>query len=223
MNFDYFNGTEAESYSFVRLPRRLMTGEEFKGLSSEAKLLYALMLDRMSLSMRSGWLDEEGRVYIYYTLEEIQADLNCGHDKAIKLLKELDTQNGIGLIERIKQGRGKPAIIYVRKLSENDTEDYSENSQDELRLPESRSSDDTKQDDKTSEKENTGLLENGSADFGKSESNYTDINYTKNSYTDPSIYQSKVGEKIGARQRSKGLLLLTKAACFCSQTSYNSS
>ena len=102
MNFDYFYSSQVESYSFIRFPRLLMTGEEFRGLSTDAKMLYALLLDRMGLSMRNGWLDEEGRVYIYYTLAEVQEDLNCGHDKAVKLLKELDTQNGIGLIERIR-------------------------------------------------------------------------------------------------------------------------
>ena len=69
MNYDYFYGTQAESYSFIRVPRLLMKGEEFKGLSTDAKLLYALLLDRMGLSMRNGWLDEEGRVYIYYTVD----------------------------------------------------------------------------------------------------------------------------------------------------------
>lgn len=117
MNYDYFYGSQVKSYSFIRFPRLLMTGEEFRGLSTDAKMLYALLLDRMGLSMQNGWLDEEGRVYIYYTLAEVQEDLNCGHDKAVKLLKELDTQNGIGLIERIKQGQGKPARIYVRQFS----------------------------------------------------------------------------------------------------------
>ena len=108
MNYDYFYGSQAESYSFIRVPRLLMTGEDFKGLSTHAKLLYALLLDRMGLSMRNGWLDEEGRVYIYYTVDEIQEDLNCGHGKACKLLAELDTVKGIGLIERKNRGRASP-------------------------------------------------------------------------------------------------------------------
>ena len=71
----------------------------------------------MGLSARNGWYDELGRVYIYYPLDEVQADLNCGHDKATKLLSELDTGKGIGLIERVKQGQGRPAKIYVKQFT----------------------------------------------------------------------------------------------------------
>ena len=74
------------------------------------------MLDRMGLSIKSGWLDENDRVYIIFTLENVQECMNCKHDKAIKMLAELDTGKGVGLIERVKQGQGKPTIIYVRKF-----------------------------------------------------------------------------------------------------------
>ena len=194
MNYDYFYGSQVESYSFIRFPRLLMTGEEFRGLSTDAKMLYALLLDRMGLSMRNGWLDEEGRVYIYYTLDEIQEDLNCGHDKAVKLLKELDTQNGIGLIERIKQGQGKPAKIYVRQFSKNDAPDSPDGNQNELSLPESRKPDSEKQDIISSEKQESWLREIRSTDCGKTDGNNIDKNYTENSYTDPSIYPSEAEE-----------------------------
>ena len=82
----------------------LITGAHFKNLSTDAKLLYGLLLDRMGLSAKNGWYDEQGRVYIYYTLEEIMEDMNCGKDKGVKLLSELDANRGIGLIERVKQG-----------------------------------------------------------------------------------------------------------------------
>lgn len=105
--FDYYYGEESESCSFYRIPRLLIVGERFSGLSMDAKLLYGLMLDRMNLSARNGWYDDAGRVYIYYTLEEIQESMSCGHGKAVRLLAELDTGKGIGLIERTKQGQGK--------------------------------------------------------------------------------------------------------------------
>ena len=105
--FDYYYGEESESCSFYRIPRLLIMGERFSGLSMDAKLLYGLMLDRMNLSARNGWYDDAGRVYIYYTLEEIQESISCGHGKAVRLLAELDTGKGIGLIERTKQGQGK--------------------------------------------------------------------------------------------------------------------
>lgn len=114
VSFDYFYGGQSDTFSYYRIPRLLITGQQFKGLSTDAKLLYGLMLDRMGLSARNGWYDELGRVYIYYPLDEVQADLNCGHDKATKLLSELDTGKGIGLIERVKQGQGRPAKIYNR-------------------------------------------------------------------------------------------------------------
>lgn len=115
--FDYYYGDESGQFSFYRIPRQLITGERFKKLSTDAKLLYGLLLDRMGLSAKNGWYDGQGRVYIYYPLEEIQQDLNCGHDKATKLLVELDSGKGIGLIERIRQGQGRPTKIYVKRFT----------------------------------------------------------------------------------------------------------
>lgn len=100
IQFDYYRGMEAEQYSFYRVPKILFTAECFKELSCEAKVLYGLLLDRMSLSMKNHWLDEEERVYIIFTVEEIAELLNCGTQKAVKLLKELDSEKGIGLIEK---------------------------------------------------------------------------------------------------------------------------
>lgn len=115
--FDYYYGDEGNQFSFCRLPRQLITENTFKRLSTDAKLLYALMLERMGLSARNGWHDELGRIYIYFTVSEIRQTLNCGNDKAIKLLAELDTAKGIGLIERVKQGQGKPTKIFVKNFS----------------------------------------------------------------------------------------------------------
>ena len=83
----------------------------------EATVLYGMLLDRMSLSSKNDWYDDTGRVYIYYTLEEICADMTYGRDKAMKLLAELDTGRDIGLIERVKQGQGRPAKIYVKRFA----------------------------------------------------------------------------------------------------------
>lgn len=118
--FSYHYGDEGEQYAFYRLPKALITDSYFKHLSTDAKLLYGLMLDRLSLSVKNNWIDEENRVYIYFTLEDICELLNCKTDKAVKLLAELDTNKGIGLIERVKQGQGKPTKIYVKKFVSND-------------------------------------------------------------------------------------------------------
>ena len=116
IQFDYFRGMEAEQYSFYRVPKVLFTAECFKSLSCEAKVLYGLMLDRMSLSIKNRWFDDEDRVYIIFTVDEIAELMNCGTQKAVKLIKELDTSNGIVLIEKKRLGLGKPNVIYVKNF-----------------------------------------------------------------------------------------------------------
>ena len=80
------------------------------------KILYGLMLDRMSLSVRNGWQDDDDRTYIIYTIDNIMEDLNCAKGKAVRTLAELDSENGIGLIEKKRVGLGKPDIIYVKNF-----------------------------------------------------------------------------------------------------------
>lgn len=116
ISFKYFYGAEADQYSFYRIPKVLFKNEYFKNLSSDAKILYGLMLDRMSLSIKNQWFDEKNRAYIYFSIEDIMELLNCGRNKAIKTLQELDDENGIGLIEKRRQGFGKVNIIYVKSF-----------------------------------------------------------------------------------------------------------
>ena len=119
---DYFYGDESEQFIYFRIPRLLITSPRFKHLSTDAKLLYGMLLDRMSLSAKNNWYDEDGRVYIYYTVEEICGDMNCGRDKAMKLLAELDTGKGVGLIERIKQGQGMVVQGHYNKRDDQFTD-----------------------------------------------------------------------------------------------------
>ena len=119
ITFQYFYGTEADQFSFYRIPKALFTDEYFKGLSSDAKILYGLMLDRMSLSIKNQWFDEKNRAYIYFSIEDIMELLNCGRNKAIKSMQELDDETGIGLIEKRRQGFGKVNIIYVKSFLSN--------------------------------------------------------------------------------------------------------
>lgn len=114
--FDYYYGKEAEQFAFYRIPRMLIKDKRFSGLSSDAKILYGLMLDRMALSIRNEWQDEDDRTYIIYTIEQIMEDLNCGKNKAIRVIAELDSDDGIGLVERVRRGLGKPDIIYVKNF-----------------------------------------------------------------------------------------------------------
>lgn len=152
--YDYYYGGEAEQYSFYRIPKLLFTDVQFKSLSCEAKILYGLMLDRMSLSLKNGWVDQENRVYIYFTLEDAQGCMCCGHDKGVRLFAELDSDKGVGLIQRVKQGLGKPAKIYVKNFIRRKTEVL------------------------TSEKPKSGVPENRSPEFGAAEASNTDLKKT---------------------------------------------
>ena len=106
--FDYFYGREAEQFTFFRIPKVLFSDKRFKNMSTDAKLLYGLMLDRMGLSVKNHWVDEDNRVYIVYTMEDIIADLGCARQKTAKLLEELE--KAVGLIERKRQGLGKSSM-----------------------------------------------------------------------------------------------------------------
>ena len=123
LKFDYYYGVEAEQFSFYRVPRLLIKDERFKGLSSDAKLLYGLMLDRMALSMKNGWIDEENRAYIIYSVDNVMEDLGCSKPTCIKIMRELDSENGIGLIEKKRRGLGKPDIIYVKNFASAELKD----------------------------------------------------------------------------------------------------
>lgn len=193
--FDYYYGIEAEQFAFFRIPKALIQEARFKGLSTDAKLLYGLMLDRMSLSMKNGWLDDQNRVYIIYTLENVMADLQCGKDKGVKILAELDTVKGIGLIERKKRGLGKPAIIYVKNFItskptlpalEGLTAENQKSKDENNRMPEVG-----KTEVFSTKKQDSESQETRSLDFGEKDSIYTELSEIYKSQNNP-INPSKV-------------------------------
>ncbi len=114
MNFDYFYEEQSESYAFYKIPKVLFTEEMFEGLTTDAKVLYGLLLDRVSLSKKNGWIDESGKVFVYFTIETVKRSMRCANSKACALMKELVD---FGLIERRKRGLGKPAVIYVKDFA----------------------------------------------------------------------------------------------------------
>ncbi len=114
--FDYFYGMQADAYTFYRIPKVLFSDPYFKKLSCEAKVLYGLLLDRMSLSVKNKWFDEQGRVYILFKVEDVCEHMGCCKQTAIKLFAELDSQKGIGLIEKKRLGLGKANVIYVKNF-----------------------------------------------------------------------------------------------------------
>ena len=159
MVFDYFYEEQSESYSFYRIPKMLFTEEIFEALSTDAKVLYGLLLDRISLSRENGWMDDAGRVYVYYTIKSVKKSMRCANTKACGLLRELDE---FGLIERKKQGLGKPTIIYVKDFTR-------------FRKAELLGSD----------KQNSVILHTGTLDNRKSETNKTEKNNTESNKTNP--------------------------------------
>ena len=143
-----------------------------------------MLLDRMSLSEKNEWYDDNGRVYIYYTVDEICGDMNCGRDKAMKLLAELDTGKGIGLIERIKQGQGKPTKLYVKRFTTRTIPPKPAPPAPDLFLPISEVD---FSDVQKSEFPTSRSRESRRAEVGKTDPNYIKLNQTDFSYTDPSI------------------------------------
>ena len=212
LKFEYYYGIEAEQFSFYRVPRLLIKDERFKGLSSDAKLLYGLMLDRMSLSMKNGWLDDENRAYIIYTIENIREDLGCSKEKAVKVLAELDASKGIGLIEKIRRGLGKPDIIYVKNFviqdegrkeplnadvsAEVGKTDFKRSEKPTSRSQESRLQEVGKTDFSRSEKLTSRGRENQLQEVGESDPNYTNYNQIEKNYTDMS-YTNPINQSTG--------------------------
>ena len=169
--YDYFYGAEAEQFSFYRIPKVLFTEERFRSVSAEAKVLYGLLLDRMSLSCKNGWLDKEGRVYIIFTIEEVMTALGCADQKAGKLLHELESK--CRLIERKRQGLGKPNLIYVKNFVDNHVDNTSGST---TPSPKSRF--------QNRENHDSGAVKITDQESLKSRSNNTDKNDTDFSDTD---------------------------------------
>ena len=198
VSFDYFYGTQADQYSFYRIPKALFQNDYFKNLSSDAKILYGLMLDRMSLSIKNQWFDEQNRAYIYFSIEDIMDLLNCGKNKAIKSLQELDQENGIGLIEKKRQGFGKTNIIYVKSFVIPDKkiavqEDLPGTSQKfEIQTADEKE-DDTevcKINFKKSQKQTSRSPENKLPEVCKTNSIYNNLSYNKENDTESDLIGS---------------------------------
>ena len=204
LQLDYYYGIEAEQFSFYRVPRLLIKDERFKKLSSDAKLLYGLMLDRMSLSMKNEWFDDENRAYIIYTIDSIMEDLGCAKEKAVKVLAELDSVKGIGLVEKVRRGLGKPDIIYVKNfasISEQmdekepaNADEITEVGKSNFKKSENRTSGSQKiklqevrkSNFRKSENQTSGSSEIEPQEVGESNPNYTNYNQTNHNYTEES-------------------------------------
>ena len=185
LEFNYYYGKEADQFTFYRIPKLLFTDTHFKGLSNDAKLLYGLMLDRMSLSIKNGWQDDQNRTYIIYTVEQIAEDLGCGKDKAVKVSGELDTIKGIGLIEKVKRGLGKPDIIYVKSFviinDNSDNDGIKSNNTSKSACKGNNNKEFGKSEFKDSENQTSRVRKNISQEVGETVSNNTNISDKDNS------------------------------------------
>lgn len=180
IKLSYFYGKEADQYSFYKIPKLLFTDDYFKKISVEAKVLYGLMLDRMSLSVKNQWMDEEGRAYIYYSLEDIMDALGCSNKKAISIMKELDMDAGIGLIEKKRQGQGKPTMIYLKQFMIQDVQkcrNYT--SEEKLVLSEVKNLHILKCNNDTSRSEENTCLEVKNIHTNKNNINNTELSNTE--------------------------------------------
>ena len=167
MTLDYFYGAQADQFAFYRIPKALFTDERFKSISAEAKILYGILLDRMSLSRKNGWLDEQGRVFIIFTLEEVMEAIGCADQKATKLLNELDSK--AGLIERKRQGLGKPNLIFVKNFVDNSTCSVPPAPESRIKTRENHDSADV----------NFTTPESRKSRVSNTDSNYTDLSETE--------------------------------------------
>lgn len=184
--FDYYYGNEAEQFTFYRIPKVLFTDSHFNAISLEAKLLYGIMLDRMALSIKNKWLDENNRVYIIFTVDEINKNFDCARQKTAKLLDELE--NGIGLIERKRQGLGKPNIIYVKNFIYNSKETPQESQN--LESMNIKNQEVLKSNFQKYENQTSGSMIAELQEVRKSNANNTNINNTNYNDTDTSFIHS---------------------------------
>lgn len=173
MAYDYFYGQQSEQFSFYRIPKILFSQDKFWNVSTDAKLLYGILLDRMNLSARNGWFDEAGRVYIIFTIEEIKESLGCAEKKAVKLLDELEKK--AELIERKRQGLGKPNLIYVKNFISGSVERQFLNCQND----------------------NSATFQNTIQDLSKAQGNNTDIKNTDLSDTNSIFPSGNCGKENG--------------------------
>lgn len=174
MDFDYFYGRDSESFRFIRLPVVLIEDEYFKGLSIGAKVLYSMYLSRSALSYKNNWIDESGRVYIFFTVKETARQLGCGIKKAVKLIKDLEE---IGLIKKKRTGQGNPTKIYVKdfmSVFRNENPRPVKNENQDLSKGQALNGD----------FDNSRMVKKKSLDLSKRQPNYIENNKIDKSYID---------------------------------------
>ena len=120
MDFIPYKSNETLEHKYYQIPQELFVNEKYKNkLNSDSKILYAFLLDRLSLSQKNHWIDEDNNVYLIFTREEVQEKLNLSDKTVTKSFKILMEVN---LVQEKRQGLGKPNLIYVGKINHSDSE-----------------------------------------------------------------------------------------------------
>ena len=126
-NFNYYEADNVYGALFFQFPKVLMYGEQYKHLSSDAKLAYMVLKDRLEYSLRNNWVDEQGHVYFTFTNQELENLFNCHNQKVVKIKKELETahllmQKQLGFNPKTK--KNEPNRLYLSKLDVKATDVY---------------------------------------------------------------------------------------------------
>ena len=120
MDFIPYKSNETLEHKYYQIPQELFINAKYKNkLNLDSKILYALLLDRLSLSQKNHWIDEDNNVYLIFTREEVQEKLNLSDKTVTKSFKILMEVN---LVQEKRQGLGKPNLIYVGKINHSDSE-----------------------------------------------------------------------------------------------------
>ncbi len=114
MAFHSFYGRQADMYSFIYIPKFLMTERIFSGVQNTSKIIYGFLMDRMKLSVKNQWIDDKGRVYLIYPMNELEKDVGMSRKKILKCLRELKEA---GLLEQDVDETGHSGIMYLKHIS----------------------------------------------------------------------------------------------------------
>lgn len=196
MNFNYLSASGIDKFTFYRMPKILFVDDYFSAISCEAKVLYGLLLDRATLSKSNNWIDELGRVYVFFKQTEAMEMLNIKKNKVIAIFKELED---IGLLIRKKQGQGKPTRLYILDFSSHTDDENSKTNEVVSDDEEQTSDENTKKEVKRFEKQTSKCLKNkplSSNYINKTEMNKTESIYLSSNANQPT---SKNNENINDR------------------------
>ncbi|MBQ4629407.1 MAG: replication initiator protein A [Clostridia bacterium] len=199
---NYYTKNDNFNYEFYMTPKFIFTDEKYKSLSDSARILYIMLLSRLSLSKLNSWIDKQGRLFVYYTLEDVKKELGYGTDKAIKSFAELDSKNGVGLIERKRMGFGRPSKICFPKpdifFDKNDLGETIVSKDNTYEKNESVNSQNPNSE--TSQKPTSQLAECRTQDFDKTEPNKININNNKFNNNDYELNQPQSSKEDGAKE-----------------------